>query len=856
MKGKRRFAVVFCVLLAIILCFACTACGDPDPDPSPDGSGGGVTVTFDANGGTFAENKTSITKKVDGNGNVTDAETPSREDYSFIGWFTAAVDGTAVNPKSDKITESVTLYAHWSQQYTVTFDPCGGSIEGPASVKVAAGEQLTEYPKAKKSGSSFHGWYSDATGGEKVKLKDFTPTESVTLYARYGDVITPPAVMPIKNLKDKEGKKVGYRVEAEGTKFEGELGQSNNGTHVESGIETASGGQSIGYINVVGNKITFTFSAATAGEAQLSLIAASNNTQFDMSSYTPWVDDQTVSEKDFTVECNGKPVTFAPAKLRGAGKDRPMTWNLYWDPIPFGEVDIVEGCNTVVITVAAQTVPNMDCLDIETDIVLSSADGSAASGEATRPDPPAPPEPEVAYDKAVTCKLIVADHAEGPAIDKAVLGFTEDIPASAILEANPFKIGNVGGSNDKVYLSDENGNSLMAEASSYVTIEYEYSVAASMYGTGPANNVKPFTYNMQTGKNTWNDISSYALKINGLTLGETTYTAFGGEFTAKYDVPELKKWDTTGSYTDGKITLKYASFKPEDTTKTGKKPLVVWLHGAGEGGTDPSIILLGNQVVNLGKPLIQKYFTTDTCAGAYVLAPQAPTMWMDSGNGQQGGSDVGESIYTESLFKLIKNFVDTHSDIDSNRVYIGGCSNGGWMTVEMLSKHGEYFAAAYPIAVPFSRTAGMTDDEFAKLVKVPMWITHAKSDITVSIGTTRNQSWQPEFNGYTETNSNSLYIELLKAGAENVYYSLFENVAITEGEDKTPAGVAYDGHYSWIYTLRDECVKVQATTGSGAGGAFVLADITEASDETVRLTTGGEAVTLWGWIAAQVKTAG
>ena len=70
------------------------------------------------------------------------------------------------------------------------------------------------------------------------------------------------------------------------------------------------------------------------------------------------------------------------------------------------------------------------------------------------------------------------------------------------------------------------------------------------------------------------------------------------------------------------------------------------------------------------------------------------------------------------------------------------------------------------------------------------------------------------------------------------------------------AGAAYDGHYSWIYTLRDECVKVQATTGSGEEGAFVLADISESSTATVKLTPEGEAVSLWGWIAAQAKTAG
>lgn len=811
----------------------------------------GVKVTFDANGGKFDGDKATVEKNADKDGLVLDLDDPTFADHRFLGWFTAKTGGEEVDIMFDGISEETTLYAHWIRQYTVTFNAGEGKLEGSATVKVDEGGKIASAPTATKDGLDFQGWYTSSDGGDKIVLETYTVSDDVTLHAHYGNI-----TMPMKNLKNQEGQKVGYRIEAEEARFAGELGSGNNtGSPVET-VETASGGKSIGYLNVVGNTVTFTFKSAAAGKATISLRATSNNTQFpaDGNWMNMWVDDQTVSTADFTVKMNDAAVNFESAKLRGAGKDKPMTWNLYWDPISFGELDVVEGFNSLVITVAAQTVPNMDCLDIETSLTLTSANDDAASGEATLP---APPAPDVVYEKAVTGKLIVVDHAEGPAIQKAVLGFTEDIPAAAIA-TNPFKVGNVGNSStDKVYLSDENGNKVAEGTTSarYVTIEYAYSIAASWFGTGPADNVKPFTYNQQTGKNSWNAASAYTLSVNGLTLNDTTYTKFGGTFTAQYDIPELEKWDTTGSYTDGEITLKYAHFTPADTTKTGKKPLIVWLHGAGEGGTDPSIVLLGNQVVNLGKPLIQKYFTTDTCAGAYVLAPQSPTMWMDSGNGEQGGSDVGNSIYTESLFKLIQKFVTDHTDIDADRVYIGGCSNGGWMTIEMLSKHGEYFAAAYPIAVPFDKTAGMTDEEFARLVNVPMWITHAKADMTVSVGTTRNEMWQPVFNGYTETNSNSLYIELLKAGATNVHYSLFDNVVIADGEDKTPQGAAYDGHYSWIYTLRDECSKVQATVGSGTDGAFVLADITETSNNTVTLTEGGDAVTLWGWIAAQTKTA-
>ena len=809
-----------------------------------------VKITFDANGGKFAGDKSTVEKTPDADNLVLDLDDPTQENHRFLGWFTAKTGGEAVDPMFDELTESQTLYAQWVRQYTITFNPGGGTLTGSASVKIDEGEKITGAPTANKAGNDFYGWYTAATEGEKIDLDTYTVGGDATLYAQFGEY-----TMPLKVLKDKEGTAVGYRIEAETSKVLGETNSENSaGTgFIENNQATASGNSSIGYFGKAGNTMTYTFKAATTGKATLTLMASSAKIFFSWEGgmMTMYPEDQIVNSSLIKVEVNNQNIPFEAATLRGSYEN--YVFNKYWDPISLGEVDLVAGTNTLVVTVVGDSAPNFDYLDIQTAVVLTSVSGDAASGEATMPEPPAP---DVVYEKAVTGKLIVVDHAEGPAIQKAVLAFADDITAATLAE-NPFKVGSVGKKEtDKVYLSDADGNKVADGTTSarYVTIEYKYELS----GGYAANGVKPFTYNQQTGRNTWNTVSSYALTVKGLTIGETTYTKFGGTFTAEYVVPELEKWDTDGTFTDGEgdsaITLKYASFAPvADAAKTGKKPLIVWLHGAGEGGTDPSIALLGNQVVNLGKQMIQKYFTTDTVAGAYVLAPQSPTMWMDNGNGQQGGSDVGESIYTESLFKLIEKFVTDHTDIDANRVYIGGCSNGGWMTIEMLSKHGEFFAAAYPIAVPFVKDAGMTTDEFNKLVNVPMWITHAKADNTVKINEiTQDWSHWPNvtttIGAATETNSNQLYIELLKAGATNVHYSLFEKVTVAAGED----AATYDGHYSWIFTLRDECSKVQATKGTGENGAFVLADLDANSTATVEVE--GEAVTLWGWLAAQAKT--
>ena len=52
-----------------------------------------------------------------------------------------------------------------------------------------------------------------------------------------------------------------------------------------------------------------------------------------------------------------------------------MTWNKYFDPLSLGQCDLVAGLNTVVITVQATTVPNLDCMDVITDSVVISQTG-------------------------------------------------------------------------------------------------------------------------------------------------------------------------------------------------------------------------------------------------------------------------------------------------------------------------------------------------------------------------------------------------------------------------------------------------------------------------------------------------
>lgn len=238
-------------------------------------------------------------------------------------------------------------------------------------------------------------------------------------------------------------------------------------------------------------------------------------------------------------------------------------------------------------------------------------------------------------------------------------------------------------------------------------------------------------------------------------------------------IPLLDDFDLNGTYSENGIALTFGSFVPE---QPGKRPLIIWLHGGGEGGTDPAMALIANKALNYASDEIQSIF-----GGAFVLAPQTPTFWMQSESGDYTRGDK-EDIYHEALIGLIKQYVTDHPNIDSDRIYIGGCSNGGYMSLKLLLEHPDYFSAAYISALAYQNQY-ITDNQVDKIKDIPIWFVHSADDAT----TLPEETVVP------------LYKRLVAAGAENVRFSYYDHVTdITGffgGDD-----YRYNGHWSWIYS--------------------------------------------------------
>ncbi len=365
------------------------------------------------------------------------------------------------------------------------------------------------------------------------------------------------------------------------------------------------------------------------------------------------------------------------------------------------------------------------------------------------------------------------------------------------------------------YMSDDAGNA--DPHGEFITLEME---------VGPnIPESSPFNYNILSGFNEYVDTTYNISLTEDSNLRAKTGEKLALESTGKAEyVDDIQvvgdEFVNNQKYSKDGVNLTYASFEPETASdEAGSNPLIIFLHGAGEGGTDTSVALYGTDTTNLATDEIQQYFG-DT--GAYVLVPQTPTMWMDiDGKGVTYNQSVegsnGESYYTEALMGLITDYVNAHPEIDKDRIYIGGDSNGGYMTVNLVATYPDYFAAAYPICAPYD-AEWITEERLENLSKTPMWFTHAKTDSIVPIiegeVTPDRMAVIPELdeNGQpvlADANTNALYSRLEEAGAE-VYYSLYDNVVDTTGYYTNADGTPYEymGHFSWVYTLNNEPTQV------------------------------------------------
>ena len=259
----------------------------------------------------------------------------------------------------------------------------------------------------------------------------------------------------------------------------------------------------------------------------------------------------------------------------------------------------------------------------------------------------------------------------------------------------------------------------------------------------------------------------------------------------EYRVEQKKeiKGYKTGFYRQGKIVdeeadkfvaaksksgVNYQYFKPVNKDDGKKHPLIIWFHGNGEGGYKDYRNNVSQKLANRGAVAFAEDKTQKIFGGAYVVAPQADDTWYNN--------------YTKGYIKSVKAMIDefvSENNVDKNRIYVFGASAGGYMSFRMMIEYPDYFAAFSTSAAALDKAAtsggvATTTQDLMKIRNKPLWMVHAKNDPTISY----------------ENTSKRVYDVLSKYGA---ILSSYPNVKID--------GTEYNGHWSWIYSLRNTPVN-------------------------------------------------
>lgn len=196
--------------------------------------------------------------------------------------------------------------------------------------------------------------------------------------------------------------------------------------------------------------------------------------------------------------------------------------------------------------------------------------------------------------------------------------------------------------------------------------------------------------------------------------------------TLQLNAQDFKKFDK-GSFIDGKDTISYRILFPEHFDPKLKYPVLFFLHGRGESGSDNEKQLTHGAKLFLRNDIRQKF-------PAIVIFPQCTedSYWSNvnivkDSAGKRNFNFIKGGKPTKAMHALL-GMVDNILDkpyADKNQVYIGGLSMGGMGTYEMLRRKPKTFAAAIAIC------GGDNLANVNKYKKVPLWIFHGGKDDVV-----------------------------------------------------------------------------------------------------------------------------
>ena len=160
--------------------------------------------------------------------------------------------------------------------------------------------------------------------------------------------------------------------------------------------------------------------------------------------------------------------------------------------------------------------------------------------------------------------------------------------------------------------------------------------------------------------------------------------------------------------------LPYRLLVPAGYNAAQSYPLIVFLHGSGERGTDNQLQLSNN--ANGALALVST--TNQSTYPCFMLAPQCFP-----------GSDWNAE--SEGQIITVINQLMSEFSIDPDRLYVTGLSMGGGGTWDIVTRYPATFAAALP-------QSGSGAGSYQKIVDLPVWNFHANNDVDEPVSSSDN----------------------------------------------------------------------------------------------------------------------
>ncbi len=357
-------------------------------------------------------------------------------------------------------------------------------------------------------------------------------------------------------------------------------------------------------------------------------------------------------------------------------------------------------------------------------------------------------------------------------------------------------------------LSDEYGNPA-EENSPYVTITCychpDYELTSPFNSSLFSNSSHLYNYKIENAS-----LKLNIKKLKGFVCPQASLFNINTKTYLETNLKDSSRKDA--------VNYNYAWYLPETKEKV---PLIVWLHGITEGGKNPYLPLMGIKSTALASPAIQGCFNN----GAAVLIPQCSGSWLETttldplGNKiwapvdiQSYTSKITDSIdsflnmfsdkekeesvptanvsyYANTLKMLIDDFVKENPEIDPKRIYIGGCSAGGFITLNMVLQYKGYFAAAFPVC-PAYPDSKLTDNDIKYLSQIPVYFTWSDNDTTLNPAK------------YARATVERIKEQRRDFSTFTAYEEVIDKTGLLKGEDDKP--YQYSGHMSWIYVLNEK----------------------------------------------------